>query len=116
MAEPMATVRAMRTTIDVAGRLVVLRRLRDELGFGPGQELELSAVDGRLEVELPATEMRLEEHDGDPRGGHRHPLADTDRRTGAREPRADPAMIPDSSALAAAIAPCTSTTIGRAAR
>jgi hypothetical protein len=44
---------------------VVPRKLRDELGFGPGQELELSAVDGRLEVELPVTDMRLEERDGD---------------------------------------------------
>ncbi|TMK40907.1 MAG: AbrB/MazE/SpoVT family DNA-binding domain-containing protein [Actinobacteria bacterium] len=55
----------MRTTIDGAGRIVVPKQLRDELGFGPGQELDLSAVDGKLEVELPATEMRLEERDGD---------------------------------------------------
>jgi AbrB family looped-hinge helix DNA binding protein len=55
----------MRTTIDRAGRIVVPKQLRDELGFGPGQELELSAIDGKLELELPATEMRLEERDGD---------------------------------------------------
>lgn len=38
--------------------------LRDELGFGPGQELELVAVEGRLEVTAPPTPMRLEERDG----------------------------------------------------
>jgi AbrB family looped-hinge helix DNA binding protein len=50
----------MVTTIDSAGRIVVPKRLREELGFRPGQELELNAVDGRLEVEHQATPMRLE--------------------------------------------------------
>ena len=50
----------MRTTIDMAGRLVVPKRLRDELGFRPGTELELSAVDGRLEVAVPSR-VRVEE-------------------------------------------------------
>lgn len=44
----------MRTTIDGAGRLTVPKALRDELGFVPGTELELSAVDGRLEVAVPS--------------------------------------------------------------
>jgi AbrB family looped-hinge helix DNA binding protein len=51
---------AMLTTIDGAGRLVVPKRLREELGFKAGQTLELSAADGRLEIEHPATPMRLE--------------------------------------------------------
>ena len=55
----------MRTTIDSAGRLVVPKALREELGFSAGQELELRAVDGRLEVEVPATTLQLEVHDGD---------------------------------------------------
>lgn len=55
----------MRTTIDRAGRLVVPKQLREELGFGAGQELELTAVDGKLEVEVPVTDMHLEERDGD---------------------------------------------------
>lgn len=55
----------MRATIDGAGRLVVPKALRDELGLAAGQELELRAVDGRLEAEVPATPMRLEERDGD---------------------------------------------------
>lgn len=55
----------MRTTIDGAGRLVVPKALRDELGLAAGQALELRAVDGRLEAEVPATPMRLEDRDGD---------------------------------------------------
>lgn len=54
----------MVTTIDSAGRIVVPKRLREELGFKPGQRLELSVADGRLEVEHPTTPIRLEEHDG----------------------------------------------------
>ena len=50
----------MRTTIDPAGRIVVPKALRDELGLTGGQELEIVARDGRLEVEVPPTAMRLE--------------------------------------------------------
>ena len=44
----------MRATIDAAGRLVVPKPLREELGFAPGMELELDAVDGHLEVAVPS--------------------------------------------------------------
>lgn len=44
----------MKTTIDAAGRLVVPKPLREELGFAPGMELDLDAVDGRLEVAVPS--------------------------------------------------------------
>jgi AbrB family looped-hinge helix DNA binding protein len=54
----------MLATIDSAGRIVVPKRLREELGFTAGQKLELSAVDGRLEVEHPTTAMRLEKRKG----------------------------------------------------
>jgi AbrB family looped-hinge helix DNA binding protein len=50
----------MRTTIDAAGRLVVPKPLREELGFAAGTELELTAVDGRLEVAVPSR-VRVEE-------------------------------------------------------
>jgi len=48
------TFTAMRSTIDAAGRLVVPKGLRDELGFAAGTELELKAVDGRLEIVVPS--------------------------------------------------------------
>jgi AbrB family looped-hinge helix DNA binding protein len=54
----------MVATIDTAGRIVVPKRLREELGFKPGQKLELSAVDGRLEVEHPTTPVHLEKCGG----------------------------------------------------
>ncbi|HET6505746.1 MAG TPA: AbrB/MazE/SpoVT family DNA-binding domain-containing protein [Baekduia sp.] len=44
----------MKASIDSAGRLVVPKPLREQLGFTPGTELELSAVDGRLEVVVPS--------------------------------------------------------------
>jgi AbrB family looped-hinge helix DNA binding protein len=51
----------MRTTIDVAGRIVVPKPLRDELGLSGGQELEIAARDGRLEIESPPVPMHLEQ-------------------------------------------------------
>lgn len=50
----------MRTTIDVAGRIVVPKALRDELGLTGGEELEIVVRDGRLEVETPPIAMHLE--------------------------------------------------------
>jgi AbrB family looped-hinge helix DNA binding protein len=49
----------MRTTIDAAGRIVVPKPLRDALGLGPGELLEIRASDGRLEVEAAPTPMKL---------------------------------------------------------
>lgn len=49
----------MRTTIDGAGRIVVPKTLRDALGLHAGTPLEISARDGRLEVEATPTPMRL---------------------------------------------------------
>ena len=49
----------MKSTIDGAGRIVVPKALRLALGLKPGQELELRAGDGRLEIEIAPTAMRL---------------------------------------------------------
>ena len=56
----------MRATIDAAGRLVIPKPLRDQLGFSAGTELELSAVDGHLEVSMPSR-VRLEDGPHGPR-------------------------------------------------
>lgn len=49
----------MRTTIDRAGRVVVPKPLREALGLGGGQEVEITARDGRLELEPAPVPMRL---------------------------------------------------------
>jgi AbrB family looped-hinge helix DNA binding protein len=54
----------MRTTIDGAGRIVVPKALREGLALYGGQELEVTARDGHLEIAVPSTPMRLEERDG----------------------------------------------------
>jgi AbrB family looped-hinge helix DNA binding protein len=49
----------MKAAIDHAGRIVVPKVLREALGLKPGQALEIRATDGRLEIEIAATAMRL---------------------------------------------------------
>jgi AbrB family looped-hinge helix DNA binding protein len=54
-----AIVYAMKATIDGAGRIVVPKPLRQALGLKAGQSLEIRAGDGRLEIEVAPTPMRL---------------------------------------------------------
>lgn len=54
----------MRTTIDKAGRIVVPKAMRDELGLNGGTEVEIALVDGRIEIDLIPTVVRLERRDG----------------------------------------------------
>jgi len=49
----------MKTVLDRAGRIVVPKPLRLALGLKPGQSLEVRAADGRLEIEIISTPMRL---------------------------------------------------------
>jgi AbrB family looped-hinge helix DNA binding protein len=53
----------MRATIDKAGRLVIPKQLRDELGLRPG-EVEVSASGAGLRVEPIAGDEPLEKRDG----------------------------------------------------
>jgi AbrB family looped-hinge helix DNA binding protein len=50
----------MRSTVDNAGGIVIPKPLLDELGWHPGQDLELAVVDGRLTIDVPPAEMHLE--------------------------------------------------------
>jgi AbrB family looped-hinge helix DNA binding protein len=54
----------MRTTIDRAGRVVIPKPMREELGWRGGEELEISARDGRIEIEQTSPAMTLVERDG----------------------------------------------------
>jgi len=49
----------MRTTIDRAGRVVIPKPLREELGLRGGQEIEVTLHDGHVEIEPAPTSMRL---------------------------------------------------------
>jgi len=49
----------MKVTIDAAGRLVVPKPFRDQLGLEGGMELEIRVREGRLELEPSPTPMRL---------------------------------------------------------
>jgi AbrB family looped-hinge helix DNA binding protein len=49
----------MHVTIDSAGRVVVPKQLRDELGLTPEVPLEIDVVDGHLEISAPSTTAKL---------------------------------------------------------
>lgn len=56
----------MRIAIDAAGRLVVPKALRDDLGIRGATELEAEARDGVIELAVADVPARLEERDGTP--------------------------------------------------
>lgn len=49
----------MRTTIDSAGRIVIPKKIRDDLGLGGGAEVEVVERDGRIEIDPVPIPMRL---------------------------------------------------------
>jgi AbrB family looped-hinge helix DNA binding protein len=51
----------MQVSIDSAGRVVVPKRLRDELGLSPDTPLEIDVVDGHLELSAPHEPAKLVE-------------------------------------------------------
>ncbi len=56
----------MKTTIDAAGRIVVPLAIRRELGLRGGEEVEVTARDGTIEIEVAPTPMRLERQGAGP--------------------------------------------------
>jgi AbrB family looped-hinge helix DNA binding protein len=46
--------------MDGGGRVVIPKDVRSRLGWGPGQEFEISEVDGRVVLETPGRTMHLE--------------------------------------------------------
>lgn len=51
----------MRVNIDRAGRIVVPKAFRDQLGLDPATELDIELVGGRLELSVPQEEARIVE-------------------------------------------------------
>jgi AbrB family looped-hinge helix DNA binding protein len=54
----------MKTTIDAAGRVIIPKEMRDRLGLGRGQPVEIRERDGHIEIEPAATPMSLVRRDG----------------------------------------------------
>lgn len=50
---------AMKTAIDAAGRVIVPKVLRDQLGLSPGRELDIRERDGVLVLEPAPTRVTL---------------------------------------------------------
>ena len=49
----------MHVSIDCAGRVVIPKPLREQLGFSPDAPLEAEVVDGRLELSVPSEPVKL---------------------------------------------------------
>lgn len=49
----------MHVSIDRAGRVVIPKPLRDQLGFSPDMPLEAEVVDGRLELSAQHEPIKL---------------------------------------------------------
>lgn len=58
------SINTMKSTIDAAGRLVVPKPIREQAGLRPGEPLEVTYRDGRIEIEPAPREVHIEERDG----------------------------------------------------
>jgi AbrB family looped-hinge helix DNA binding protein len=56
----------MKTRIDRAGRIVVPKPIREELGLAAGGEVILTVRDGRIEIEPVSVRMRIEDREDGP--------------------------------------------------
>jgi AbrB family looped-hinge helix DNA binding protein len=54
----------MKTTIDRAGRVVIPKSIRDELGLRGGEELDIALRDSRIEIQPNSRTVRLVKRDG----------------------------------------------------
>jgi AbrB family looped-hinge helix DNA binding protein len=54
----------MRVAIDGVGRIVIPKQMREELGIEGPTELELTGVNGKLELTVPYADAHIEERDG----------------------------------------------------
>jgi len=54
----------MLATIDAGGRVVVPKEVRERLGLRPGTQVELTEIDGTLEIAPVVTPMTVVERDG----------------------------------------------------
>lgn len=54
----------MLATIDAGGRVVVPKEVRERLGLRAGAQVELTEVDGALEIAPVVTPMTVVERDG----------------------------------------------------
>jgi len=54
----------MLATIDGGGRVVVPKEIRDRLGLRPGTQVELTEIDGALEIAPAVTPMRVRMENG----------------------------------------------------
>ena len=53
----------MRSTIDQAGRVVIPRQIREELGWEGGEEIDIVLADGSVSISPVMTKMNLVETD-----------------------------------------------------